>query len=368
MAEPLCPYFYKCGGCSSQHIDYPVQLENKKKALADAINFNDINVFSGKEYYYRNRMDMLFHPRGIGFRKKKKGHEIVDVCGCIISNEKLNTLIKELRNFFREIDSFNVKKQTGTFRYAVIRATSKNSSVSFVLNEDSTRLADAVDKIKEFAGKTTANNVVVTYVPSKIDESTSNEFFVVKGSDMLKEKYLGMEFIFSVQGFFQNNHELAEKMHEYCRNLLKSYETKEASLLDLYGGVGTLGIVNADLFKGATIIENNEQSIEAAKINTLENNIKNAEAVMLDAKNLKKIKLPHPLFAITDPPRTGMDQKTIQELNNLKPKVIIYISCNVSQLKKEVIKLKGYEIKSAALFDFFPQTQHSEAVVELVCK
>jgi tRNA/tmRNA/rRNA uracil-C5-methylase (TrmA/RlmC/RlmD family) len=155
---------------------------------------------------------------------------------------------------------------------------------------------------------------------------------------------------------------------QYSGSILESHDTKDAHLLDLYGGVGTLGIVNADLFSGVTLMENNEPSIEAAQINIEKNNVKNASAVLLDAKNLKKIDLPDNLFVITDPPRTGMEPKTIEELNKLKPKVILYVSCNVSQLAREIQKLRNYSVKSAALFDFFPQTNHSESVVELVRK
>jgi len=75
MTEPLCKYFNECGGCSLQHIDYNIQVENKKKNLINFIKFSkidDIKVFSGNPYYYRNRMDMIFHKKGIGFRKKGK--------------------------------------------------------------------------------------------------------------------------------------------------------------------------------------------------------------------------------------------------------------------------------------------------------
>ena len=76
-------------------------------------------------------------------------------------------------------------------------------------------------------------------MPSSIDISISNEFFVVKGSEMMKETYLGKEFLFSIQGFFQNNSEMAEKMQEYCNLLLKSYDqlnkTRGASLLIFMG-------------------------------------------------------------------------------------------------------------------------------------
>ena len=366
MATQLCPYFGKCGGCSSQHLDYNIQLENKKKALAHAVQFQDIKVFSGKEYYYRNRMDMIFHATGIGLRKRSEWYTLIDVEKCVIANERVNDLIQEVRDFFKEADYFDIKKKSGTFRYAVIRASDEDSSISIVLNSESKRITEAIEKVKEFALQTTANNVVATYVPSNSAESISDDFFVIKGKDMLTKKYIGRQFFYSVQGFFQNNDEMAEKMHEYCNELLKNYNTKDANLLDLYGGVGTFGINNAELFKGTTIIESLKQCIDAANINIKVNNIQNIKAILLDAIQLKKAQLSRPLFVITDPPRTGMHQKTIEQLKMLKPEVIIYISCNTEQLKKEVLKFKQYKVKSAALFDLFPQTNHSEAIVELV--
>jgi len=364
MSQPLCAYFGKCGGCSSQHIDYPIQLENKKKVLVNSINFSNINIFHGNEYFYRNKMEMIFHQNSIGLRKKDEPNKIIDIEKCVISNERINELIKEIRDFFKEVDYFDAKRKTGAFMQAVIRAPTNNSAISFVLNEESSKLRETVEKIEAFAAISSANTIIVSYVNPQTEIPT--EYFVVKGNEMLKEKYLGKEFVFHAQGFFQNNHEVAERMHQYCNELLKLYNTKEAHLLDLYGGVGTFGLTNAELFKGVTIIENAKESIEAANINMQNNNIKNAKATVLDTKHLKKVQLPQPLFVITDPPRSGMDLKTIEQLNALKPKAIIYISCNIQQLAKDIPKFKGYKIKSAALFDLFPQTPHIEAIVELI--
>jgi tRNA/tmRNA/rRNA uracil-C5-methylase (TrmA/RlmC/RlmD family) len=71
---------------------------------------------------------------------------------------------------------------------------------------------------------------------------------------------------------------------------------------------------------------------------------------------------------ITDPPRSGMHPDTVIDLNKRKPKAIIYISCNIQQLSKDIPKFYDYDLKSAALFDLFPQTPHCEGVVELVRK
>ncbi|MGV8086623.1 MAG: 23S rRNA (uracil(1939)-C(5))-methyltransferase RlmD [Candidatus Woesearchaeota archaeon] len=373
MADPLCKYFGQCGGCSSQHVDYVTQLDNKRKQLASSIHIDSdsVKVFSDNEYYYRNRMDLMFTPRGLGLRKKGDWKNFVDIDTCVIANEKLNVLISEIRQNFHGVDVFDVRKNIGTYRYAVIRTPGNTSSISFVLNEDSNKTGEAIDKIKNYAKISSAENIIVTYVPKQTDMSISEEFFTVKGSDMLVENYLDKEFTYSVQGFFQNNTVMAEKMHEYVNMLCQKHEniTKNLTLLDLYAGVGTFGINNCKFFKKLYIIESDKHCITAARINIAKNKIENADIIEMDAMQLKKVDLPDKdLFVITDPPRSGMHPKTIDQLNKLRPKIIIYISCNIEQLGRDLPKFKDYELKSTAMFDLFPHTPHVEAIAELVLK
>jgi len=371
----ICPYFNKCGGCTSMHIPYEEQLEEKRKILAIQLGVKEefIEVFFDSPLGYRNRMDFVFHKKGLGFRKKNDWKTIVDIKNCDIANLRVNELLEEVRNFFfkqgEELDIFDIHEKIGTFKYCVIRTPENNSSISFVLNKESTKVLGAIEKIKLFSKKTTADNVLVTYVSPDRDVSINDDLVVIKGSSFLEQEYLGKKFKFSSQGFFQNNTVMANKMLEHVKKLISSYsKEKKIQLLDLYGGVGTFGIVNSDEFQKTTIVELAEDSIEAAKQNIKLNNIDNVEALVLDAKLLRKVKLEKPLFVITDPPRAGMDSKTIRQLNSLEPEVIIYISCNPNQLAKDIPKLIDYELKSAALFDLFPQTPHMEAVVELVKK
>ncbi|MFO8015494.1 MAG: 23S rRNA (uracil(1939)-C(5))-methyltransferase RlmD [Candidatus Woesearchaeota archaeon] len=367
-AAPRCSYFGRCGGCSAQHIAYGTQAENKRNMLARAagLDSKDVLLFTGSPYNYRNRMDFIFHSRGLGLREKGKWHRIIDIKRCEIAGENINSLLKEVREWFSGADHFDMVRKEGTFRYAVIREGSRGSSVSFMLNDDSQGKEDALKKIRDFAAKTQADNVVAAYVHKDTDVSVSDNYQVIKGSDMLRADYLGRSFLYPVQGFFQNNHEMAEKLQEYCHRLLKGYDTSGARLLDLYSGVGTFGIMNADLFSRVTMVESVESCIKAAERNMKENSISNAECITLDAKRLKRLDLPHPLFVITDPPRSGMNPKTIEHLMSIKPEVMIYVSCNISQLGKDLKKFRDYSIKSAALFDMFPQTPHCEAVAELV--
>lgn len=373
MATPLCPYFGSCGGCTAQHIDYAVQVDNKKKMLERTVkNACTVAVMTGSDYHYRNRMDFVFHRSGVGLREKGKWHSIVDVKQCAISNPRLNQLLEEVRSFFKDVDAFDVRRNTGTFRYAVIRTpqtkqngSSSDSSISFVLNQESSRRTDAEGRIAEFAKATTANNIIMAFVPPQSDMSVSDEYIVVKGQDMLRETFLGRTFWYSAQGFFQNNSVMAEKMQEHVNSLLKRYDTAKAQLLDLYGGVGTFGIINSSLFSSVVIVESVPSCIDAAKKNIAENKVANTTPVLLDAVKIKRLELKSPLFVITDPPRSGMAMATIEQLNHLKPDVIIYVSCNLEQLSKDIGKFAKYRVASAALFDLFPQTVHAEAVVEL---
>lgn len=368
MATPLCPYFGTCGGCSTQHLDYTLQLENKRTTLEREIGFKDIQIFSGEPYFYRNRMDMVFHPMGLGFRKKGDWKKVVPVEQCVISNSRLNELIKEITDFFKgtEIDAFDTVRRVGTFSHAILRTPGEDSAIAFVLNKDSTRVGEAVAQVEAFAKGTSARSVLVVYIASNMGADISEDYFVVKGTDTLEVSYLGKTFTASALGFFQVNDAMAEKMQVYVHELLKKYDTSGTYLLDLYGGVGTFGIINAPLFKYVTVVESVPSCIEAAKKNASANGVTNLSAVVLDAKRLKTLTFQKPLFVINDPPRSGMHPKTIEELKKLRPEVLIYISCNVEQLGKDLPKFRDYRLKSAALFDLFPQTNHMESVAELI--
>jgi 23S rRNA (uracil-5-)-methyltransferase RumA len=364
-----CPYFKKCGGCSIQHLGYEVQIAKKTEFLSKllGVDKSSIRVFYDKPFNYRNRMDFIFHKNGLGLRKKNDWSKIVDVDYCCIAEERINELLKEIRGFFKNPDYFDVKDHTGTFRYAVVRVANE-SSVSFVLNANSSRIKGAVDEIREYSEVSSAENIVVSFVPENTDVSVSNDFFVVKGSDKLSIELLGKKFLFSVQGFFQNNTLMAEKMQNYVRNLIKNetmFKTKDLVLLDLYAGVGTFGIINSDLFKKVFLVENDKNCVNSALENIKINNVKNTSAFNLDASKIKRLDVEkNKVYVIMDPPRSGVNPKALNAVKELKPNKIIYISCNPPELSKDIKKFSSHYLKSVAFFDFFPQTKHIEVVAE----
>ncbi len=378
MREAKCEYFGSCGGCSAQHIPYELQLANSKKMMARlfGVETEDLKVFSGEPYNYRNRMDFIVHEAGLGFRKKGQWDKIVDIKECSISMPELNVLLCEVREFLLSlpngIDNFDIKKQTGSMKYCLIRVTKAgDSSVSFTLNENSATLKEAIETVKEYAKISTANNVIISYQPKEKDQSISENYFVAKGSDILHEQICDKEYYYSVQGFFQNNPMMAQKLVNYVKKLFASYsDTKKSQLLDLYGGVGTFGVALADLFEKVFIMELFAPSIDLANKNIVENKLNNVSAIVGDVKQFQKLGFDKSkkTFVLVDPPRSGIVPKALVRLKELSPPVLIYVSCNPQQLAKDLVRLRawGYTLKSAALFDLFPQTPHMEAVVELV--
>jgi len=368
MAKPVCPYFGVCGGCTSQDTDYDLQIKQKQDQLQEAIRFEDVIIFSGIEYHYRSRMDFVFHSEGLGLRQRGFFYKFVGIEHCAISNERLNELLKETRDFFKDVFYFDVKRRFGAFCYAVIRTPPGDSSVSIVLNKKDKKLERAIQRVQEFSEITSAENVLATLIPHNRNVSVSDEFQVPKGKDTLTEKYLGHSFQYPIQGFFQVNHTMAEQVHRHCKSLLSQHETENVNLVDLYGGVGTFGIINAGYFKEVTIIENYPPALKAAAANISQSKVENVKLVELNAKNLIDLELSKPFVLILDPPRSGIHPKTIKRIYDLEPEALLYVSCNPKHLANDLKELDKYEIKSAALFDMFPQTPHMEAVVELIPK
>ncbi len=301
-------------------------------------------------------MEFLLGSSGLGLRKRGKPGEIVAVKNCPIIEDNLNQCLSEVFEFCNP-------ELKGVLRGVVIRGSSGSTSVSFVLNKASSRLREAAEAIRSFKG--TSNSILGTYASG--ESNYSEEYFIILGADTIKAIVLGKEFTYHVQGFFQNNTALAEAMQGYCKKLLLgNNNTPGSHLLDLYSGVGVFGVTNSAHFKAVTMVESAGLSVDCARLNIKANCVNNISVFKLDSSQIGRLKLPEGLCVITDPPRTGMDMKTINQLKRLKPRLVLYVSCNLEQLRKDIKKFKEFSVKSAALFDFFPQTLHCETVVELV--
>ena len=372
METPRCPYFGACGGCTTQDVAYRHQRDRKRDDLAKLFGTDEISVFSHQPYGYRSRVDMPFHPGGLGFRRRGRWDLIENIERCAIAEDAVNRLIGAVRAAFPEPDAFDVRRRTGTLRYAVIRTTRLESCVTIILNPESPRLEDARRRIRAFSESGVADNVLIGYVPPNTDHSVTENYEVLRGSAYLTEELLGLRFEFHSQGFFQANRALTEEMLRYSCERLARHAGGSGELVDLYGGVGSFGIVNGAAAGRVTVMEEHPRSVESAERNLAEHlgapQHAPHRAIARPSEQLPALDLQRPLYVITDPPRAGMHPRVLRALEYLRPDAVLYVSCNPERAADELAQLESYHVESLALFDLFPQTPHYEAVIELVAK
>ncbi|MEI7640786.1 MAG: 23S rRNA (uracil(1939)-C(5))-methyltransferase RlmD [bacterium] len=377
--EAICPMFKKCGGCGFLDVEYSLQLAMKKneiKVILDELKIpGEIKMYFKDEYYYRNRMDFSFSPEGPGQREKGKFYKVVSFEKCYIANEGVNKALANVREWFlnnkAQISVFDSRSNKGCLRYSTTRSSfyAKDTSITFILNKDSEEVDAHKVLIKKFADTYEVPNVLVGLVKHNTDVSITQDYEVIRGNDFLKERLGKNIFYFHTQGFFQNNSPVMMDMLHYVKEKLG---TGHELLVDLFGGVGTFGIFMADTAKEVFIIDNDKFNIECAQKNIVANDTKNVRLFEMDAKEMKKIAyqfVNKKSVFVLDPPRVGLHKDTVKFIEEVKPKTMVYVSCNPQQLGNDLLALKKfYEVKEMAIFDMFPQTKHIESIVLLELK
>lgn len=335
--KPLCPHYYNCGGCNIMHQLYNYQLEFKKNKVINVFkhvantDINNIDIEYDDQFNYRNNIMLNVNGIQLGFFKDGT-NEIVDISSCLISNSKINNVIKEIRTFINEFKDHNITRID-------IKAY-KNILVNI--------------ESEDFKYK----NKFVKYV--KLDSFYVNDEFEY-GAEKITENFKNYEFDISAVSFFQKNTKVTEKLYSYVKSLIK----ENSNVLDLYCGIGTIGIYVADKCKNVIGIEVIKEAIEDAKLNAEINKINNIEFICKSVENMKN-DYKNIDAIIVDPPRIGLDKRAINNILEINPNNIIYVSCNPVTLARDINLLKeNYNINSIKLFDMFPNTYHVESVVLL---
>lgn len=335
-----CPHYEICGGCDLMHIDYNNQLSYKEDKVKEILKkFADLdsveNIVPTNQYNYRNKVTLQV-KEDIGFYKKKS-YEIIAVDNCLISDKRINKIIKLLRT----IDIHNIKQ-------IVIRVTNKESMIVFYSD-------GKIDiDIERFKDVTTI--VVIT-----------NNKVILKGKGYIEQELNGLKFVISPTSFFQVNYEGMENI--YNKVLEYGKFTEKDNVLDLYCGTGTIGIYLAKSCGKVLGIEINEEAVNDANINKKINAVDNIEFKVGDAgKVLEKTNF-KPTAIVVDPPRSGLDSKTIEKIIDLNPNKLIYVSCDPVTLARDLNILKNsFDILEVTPFDMFPNTHHVECVALLYIK
>uniref|UniRef100_A0A7V0Z5Z8 23S rRNA (Uracil(1939)-C(5))-methyltransferase RlmD n=1 Tax=candidate division WOR-3 bacterium TaxID=2052148 RepID=A0A7V0Z5Z8_UNCW3 len=366
--EPLCPVFKSCGGCQMQHIDYAHQIELKKDILLDTlrhigkIEIEDAEVIFDTPLYYRNRAQLpVQKDRELKIGYFKKGtHEVIDHNVCYINQKEINEIVSILRERIKksDIEIYDESRHRGNLRHIIVKRGTNTGQIflTFVTRENRIPLiiySGLRDEFKEIVGISQNIN------PEKTNRILGRKNIVLDGNGFYEERLGNKKFEIGPTSFFQVNTRIFEKIIERIRA-----EIDGSTLIDLYAGVGVIGICVADLCKRVIAIEENSASVKEGLNNARLNNIENIDFIVGRVEDkISSIKGCDTL--IVDPPRKGIGEVVIKEFKNMRIKKIIYLSCNPATLARDanLIIKDGYKIKGLYLFDMFPQTYHIESLM-----
>lgn len=381
-----CEAYPKCGGCSLRHIKYDYTLKLKKatvenclyKAFNKQIKVNDV-IGMNNPLYYRNKLQ---YPVGLDKDSNpvmgvysERTHDIVSVKNCYIQNEKCNEIANDIFEFIKQnhISVYNEKTLKGTVRHIIVRIGVKTDEilVTIVVNDD--KFKKEKELVKYITTKhTNIKSIVKNFNTKNTNVILGNTNEVIYGSGYIYDILGSYKFKISPLSFYQVNPIQTEILYNTAINFANEEKNnqKNNTALDLYCGIGTIGIFAAKNFKKVYGIEIVKQAIEDAKENAKINKIENIEFYDGDVEKvlpeiLKNINN-KPETVFVDPPRKGLDNKTVEVLKNLSPEKIIYISCNPATLARDLKLLEEkYKLGEIQPVDMFPYTSHVECVVVL---
>jgi len=356
--NPPCPYFGSCGGCQWQHIDYSIQVEQKKEILGETLKrlgglkeIPSITVTpSPKPYDYRVRVQLKVKAKAMGYYQERS-HRIVDIDHCPISHPLVNQIIRKLREALETLSrmeeiEINVSPEEGR-GVLLFHPHSYDQRAEYFMKE----LLRSQPMLK---------GIAITRKDGfrLFGDPTLN--FTIPRSQEREKRDLNLRI--SPGSFFQVNPEQNQRL---VQTVLQFSEVdQEGRVIDLYAGAGNLTLSLAMEAREVLGIEENRMAFEDAQFNAERNGIKNGhfiqgrvEDVFLDWKREP------PDLIVLDPPRTGC--KTIlDQVVRLKPKKIIYASCEPTTFARDLglFSERGYSLQRLSLIDIFPQTYHMETV------
>ena len=394
--QPKCEHFGICGGCKWQDMDYKFQLLYKQNEVVNNLirighlELPEITPIMGsqKQYFYRNKMEFSFsdsrwltpeeissnkeldNRNALGFHIPGMWDKILDIKNCWLQEDPSNDIRNAVKQFAinNDLDFFNTKNQTGFLRTMMIRTASTGDLMVLIqfFKEDRKKR----ELLLNFISQTFPQITSLLYVLNKKANNTiyDQEVICYKGQDHIFEDMEGLKFKINAKSFYQTNSEQAHELYKVTRDFAGL--TGKELVYDLYTGTGTIAQFVAKQAKKVVGIESIPEAICAAKENAQLNNIENVDFYVGDMKDLFNNDFVeqhgHPDVIITDPPRDGMHKNVVEQILNIAPKKVVYVSCNSATQARDLALMKDhYKITKVQPVDMFPQTFHVENVVLL---
>lgn len=389
--NPRCEHFKYCGGCKFQHVNYSAMLAWKEKRVAEVfkrigkMEFVQVNpiISSEKVFQYRNKMDFSFSSvrwltpeeiesdrilnrhNALGFHRPLQFDKVLDIRKCYLQMDPSNGLRNFIRDFFisKNISFFDIRQKKGGPRSLILRSNRKGHFhvILSVYDYEEALITELYDRLLE---KFSCIQSFWVYHNTKGNDTLYDLTPIYhRGCKYLEETLCGLTFHYGPMSFFQVNAEVAEKIFSVA--LEKSEFVTGGVVWDLYCGVGVAGILFSKKARKVIGIEILEEAVRYARINAELNGVKNAKFYSGDVKKVIQTEnllvSSKPDVIVCDPPRAGMDIKTLKFLLEAVPEEIIYISCNpATQARDLEILSSKYQTVFIQPFDMFPQTPHIE--------
>ena len=403
-AQPECPHFGTCGGCSYQTIPYEKQLELKKNQVLDLLHpvcdgISDF-VFDGilsspKQWEYRNKMEFSFGdevkdgPLTLGLHKKGSFYDILHVSGCRIVHPDFTKILDGVRDYCAEnnLPYYHKNSHEGILRHLLVRRAESTGELLAALVTSSQYDDAAMEKhlqhLSDMLLKLPLEGAVTGFLhivnDSLGDVVKSDETHIIYGKDWFMENVLGLQFRITPFSFFQTNTKGAEVLYQRARDYVLSGaagesssdvaqsvetgeladnsgqsgeigESSEESVLksglsgktvfDLYSGTGTIAQILAPVAGHVIGVEIVEEAVEAAKENAALNGLTNCDFIAGDVLKVIDEIEEKPDYIVLDPPRDGIHPKALQKIIDYGVPEIVYISCKPTSLARDLVALQ----------------------------
>ena len=380
--ESDCATYKRCGGCSLRHMTYESTLKLKRQVVQNLVNKGlkekvEVLETIGMEnpYNYRNKAQ---YPVGLNSDGQpevgvfaQRTHTIIPIQTCLIQTEISQKIAKTIIDFVKEknIQVYNEENQKGLLRHIVIKVGKYTNQVMCILVVNDSKFDQEQELVKLLCEKYPEIKTIVKNINNKnTNVILGKENINLYGNGYIEDKLGEYTFKISPMSFYQVNPVQAEILYTTAIN--QANLDKNDILFDLYCGIGTIGISASKYVNKVYGIEIVPQAIEDAKENAKINDVKNIEFICGDVEvafdeliNKEKIV---PSAIIVDPPRKGLDNKTVENIAKIKPAKLVYISCNPATMVRDLAKLEEiYNIKTIQPVDMFPWTNGVESITIL---
>ena len=393
---PECEHFGTCGGCKWQDMAYEHQLYYKQNEVTNNltrighIELPEVTPILGsaKQYFYRNKMEFSFSDsrwltleevqsdrdlgdrNALGFHIPGMWDKILDINKCHLQADPSNAIRNSVKAFAIDhgLEFFNTRNQTGLLRTMMIRTSSTGDIMILIqfFKEDKEKRELLLDHLAETFPEITSLQYVINGKAN--DTIYDQEVICYKGQDHIFEEMEGLKFKINAKSFYQTNSDQAYELYKLTREFADLQG--DELVYDLYTGTGTIAQFVAKKAKKVIGVEAVPDAITAAKENAQFNGISNVEFYVGDMKNVFNSDFINthgqPDVIITDPPRDGMHKDVVQQILNIAPKKVVYVSCNSATQARDLELMDAqYKVTKTQAVDMFPQTHHVENIVLL---